>query len=198
MKFNIYINNEEINVEFSKNRGLKHNYLKIVDEKNIRVKGNYFFTLKDAKMFVDSKITWIEKHITNIQNKKINEHEFYYLGKKETIFEFEHKFNDLNEFYMQKAKDFIPKIVERYSSLMNCYPTSLKFRKNRSRWGSCSYKNSINLNIYLMKLPIEAIEYVVIHELAHINHKNHSKKFWDFVETYCPNYKYIEKILKKY
>lgn len=198
MQFNIFLNNEEIKVEFIKNKRIKHSYLKILDEKNLRVKGNSFFTINDAKEFVLSKSSWIQKHISNIKNKKISQDEFYYLGRKYSLKTFDVEIINLDEFYANKAKEIIPKMVEKYSEQMQLYPATLKFRKNKSRWGSCSYKNNINLNIYLMKLPLEAIEYVIVHELAHIEHKNHSKMFWNLVEKYKSDYKLTEKTLKKY
>lgn len=198
MEFKIYVNDEEVNVLFVKNRRLKHSYMKILDEKNIRIKGNLFFTKNDAKEFIDSKSLWIEKQITRLKNKKMTNDEFYYLGEKQTLETFNEEIKDLDEFYRTKSKEIIPKIVDIYSEEMQLYPKSLKFRKNKSRWGSCSFSNNINLNILLMKLPLEAIEYIVVHELAHIKHKNHSKNFWDLVLKHKPHYKSIEKIIKNY
>ena len=198
MEFTIYINDEEVNVLFVKNRRLKHSYMKILDEKNIRIKGNLFFTKNDAKEFIQSKSLWIEKQITRLKNKKMTNDEFYYLGEKYTLETFGEEIKDLDEFYRTKSKEIIPKIIDIYSEEMQLYPKSLKFRKNKSRWGSCSFSNNINLNILLMKLPLEAIEYIVVHELAHIKHKNHSKNFWDLVLKHKPNYKSIEKIIKNY
>ena len=198
MEFKIYIGNEEINVLFVKNQKLKHSYMKIIDEKNIRIKGNYHFTTNDAKEFIHSKSLWIQKHISRIKNKKITQDEFYYLGKKYTFETFDEPITNLDEFYRKKSKEIIPQIVDNYSDKMQLFPNSLKFRKNKSRWGSCSHLNNINLNIYLMKLPLLAIEYVVIHELAHIKHKNHSKIFWNLVQNYMPEYKNVEKMIKSY
>ena len=198
MEFKISFNDEEINIIFLKKARLKHSYMKILDEKNIRIKGNLFFTKNDAKEFIYSKSEWIQKHITRLKKKKISSNEFYYLGEKYTLETFDEEIKDLDEFYRTKSKEIIPKIVDIYSLQMQLYPKSLKFRKNKSRWGSCSTSNNINLNILLMKLPIEAIEYVVIHELAHIQHKNHSRRFWDLVLKHKPNYKSIEKIIKNY
>ena len=81
---------------------------------------------------------------------------------------------------------------------MNLFPTSISYRKNKRTWGSCNYKNGLNFNILLMKFPIEVMEYVIIHELSHIKHKNHSKDFWNLVSFYCPNYKEVEKSFKKF
>ena len=172
MQFKIAIGDNEINVLFEKKARLKHSYIKILDEKNIKIKGNFFFTKNDAKKFIHSKSQWIEKHITHLKSKKLSEDEFFYMGEKYIRRDFKEKFISLDEFYRQKAQELIPSIVKQYSEQMQLYPQSLKFRKNKSRWGSCSYTNNININIYLMKLPLEAIEYVVVHELEHIKHKN--------------------------
>ncbi len=198
MEFKILINNEEINVLFIKNRRLKNSYMKILDDKNIRIKGNLFFTQNDAKEFIYSKSAWIQKHITKLKNKKLFENEFFYMGEKYTFETFNEKIENIDDFYREKSQESIPKIVEEFSHKMQLYPKSIKFRKNKSRWGSCSFSNNINLNIYLMKLPLEVIKYVVVHELAHIKHKNHSKNFWDLVSLHMPHYKSCEKMIKCY
>jgi len=95
----------------------------------------------------------------------------------------------LNGYYKQEAQKIIPPMVELYSEKMGLMPSNIGFRKAKRRWGSCSSQNSISFNYYLMKLPLPCIEYVVVHELAHIQEKNHSKKFWILVEKYLPNYK---------
>jgi len=198
MEFKVELGDVEINVLFEKKARLKHSYMKILDEKNIRIKGNFFFTKRDAQEFIRSKAAWIQKHISQIKNKKLSNNEFFYMGEKHSRNSFKENFLDLDEFYRNKAQELIPSIVKKYSEQMQLYPQSLKFRKNKSRWGSCSTSNNINLNIYLMKLPLEAIEYVVVHELAHITHKNHSRAFWNLVELHLPNYKSTEKLMKNY
>ncbi|OUR72553.1 hypothetical protein A9Q76_03635 [Arcobacter sp. 31_11_sub10_T18] len=198
MEFIVKLGAHDVNVLFEKKARLKHSYMKILDEKNIKIKGNFFFTKNDAKDFIQSKSQWIQKHITHLKSKKLSENEFFYMGKKYIREDFEETFVNLDEFYRQKAHELIPSIVEKYAEQMQLYPQSLKFRKNKSRWGSCSFSNNINLNIYLMKLPLEAIEYVVVHELAHIKHKNHSRAFWSLVAYYLPQYKMAEKLMKNY
>ena len=81
---------------------------------------------------------------------------------------------------------------------MQLFPTKITFRKAKTRWGSCSSKNSISLNIALAALPRSLSDYIIIHELAHIKHKNHSKAFWALVQKYYPNYKDAKEELKKF
>jgi hypothetical protein len=103
-----------------------------------------------------------------------------------------------NKFYLQKSHKHIVPEVEKWSKIMNLYPRAIKFRKTKRQWGSCSGLNHISFNTMLMKLPPNVIEYVIIHELAHIKHKHHKKDFWALVENYCPNHKTIRKQLKEY
>ena len=74
---------------------------------------------------------------------------------------------------------------------------NLKIRKMKTRWGVCNRKNNnITLNLELFRYDIECLDYVIIHELSHFLEPNHSKKFWDIVKKYCPDYKEIRKKLR--
>ncbi|MBE6762161.1 MAG: M48 family metallopeptidase [Ruminococcaceae bacterium] len=97
----------------------------------------------------------------------------------------------------QKAKEILPKRVEYYSKIMQLYPKSIKINHAKTRFGSCSSQNNINFSVYLMLYPVEAIDYVVVHELAHIKYKNHQKEFYNLVEKYLPNYKKYAALLKR-
>lgn len=72
----------------------------------------------------------------------------------------------------------------------------VSIRKQKSRWGSCSRNGHISLNQNLMVFNLETIDYVILHELAHLVHMNHSTAFWDLLSSWCPNYKTYEKNLK--
>jgi predicted metal-dependent hydrolase len=86
--------------------------------------------------------------------------------------------------------------VNFFSALMSVTPAKVKISDARTRWGSCSGKNSVNLNWRLMLCPAEIRDYVIIHELAHISHKNHGAKFWARVAEFSPNYKICREWLK--
>jgi hypothetical protein len=79
-------------------------------------------------------------------------------------------------------------LIERHAPRLGVAPRSLKIKTQKSRWGSCGPNNDINMNWLLMLAPPEAMEYVVVHELCHIIHKNHSKDFWGLVAEHLPAY----------
>jgi len=106
--------------------------------------------------------------------------------------------NQIDEFYKYKAKETIVPMVEKQANVMSLYPTAISFRKTKRQWGSCSSKNRLSFNTGLIKLPLDVIQYVIIHELTHIKHKHHQKAFWQEVERYSPNYKELELQLKEY
>lgn len=102
----------------------------------------------------------------------------------------------VDRFYKQKALEKINPLVDTWSTTMRLVPSHVGYRKAKTRWGSCSARNRISFNYYLMKLPLSLVEYVVVHELAHIRHKNHSLKFWGLVGDYMEDYKERELKIK--
>ena len=98
----------------------------------------------------------------------------------------------IDNFYKEESKQLIPLLVAKWSNRMALVPTNIRFRKTKRQWGSCSGKNILSFNTMLMKLPLSVIQYIIVHELAHIEHKHHQKSFWDLVEgisgevTECP------------
>ena len=95
------------------------------------------------------------------------------------------------------AREYIPKRVEYYAEIMNVKPNGYKITSAKKRFGSCSSKNSLCFSYLLMLYPKDAIDYVVVHELAHIKHHNHQKEFYDFIEEILPDYKERNKLLKQ-
>ncbi len=118
----------------------------------------------------------------------------WYLGEKSSIDNLEKRFVQL------LVEEFTPFIEERVSQIN---ATSFNFTYGKvdvklvhSKWGHCSYKNDLLFNIKLLNAPLEVLDYVIYHELAHIKEKNHSRRFWDLVRMHCPNYKELRKTLK--
>ncbi len=175
MNSKIIYNNQTINFTIVRKPTLKHTYITIQRNGKVVIKANRFVSEKCIDEFVLKKASWILKKQSFFKQNYL--HNNYQITKEE-------------------AKKVITPLVEKWSKIMNLYPTNITFRNNKTRWGSCSTKNRLSFNIWLLKFPLETIEYVVVHELAHIKYKNHSKEFWSFVESFLPDYKLRQLKLK--
>lgn len=196
MSFQIEINKIIVTVKLENKKNIKHCYLRILKADLIQIRANKYFTIFDAKDLINRKKEWIESSIQKMSEKSLNDDEFLFLGETKNYNDYNIK--NIDKFYRAEIEKILPQKVEEFSKKMNLFPTSISYRKNKRTWGSCNYKNGLNFNILLMKFPIEVMEYVIIHELSHIKHKNHSKDFWNLVAFYCPNYKEVEKSFKKF
>lgn len=92
--------------------------------------------------------------------------------------------------FQREFKKALPEIVNKLTTQMNLHPKKISVRDTKSRWGSCSSEGNISLSWRLMMAPPEVMEYVIIHELAHLMHMNHSKSFWHLVAHHCPTYRH--------
>ena len=101
-------------------------------------------------------------------------------------------------FYREKAKQKIDKLVKKYTQQMQLFPEYVGYKESNTKWGSCSPRNRITFNPEIMKLSSSLIEYAVIHELAHIAYKNHSKEFWRLVAKFMSDYKEKEALLRSF
>ena len=134
--------------------------------------------LSDVKKVVESYRDWLEKAIE--ASKRLPE----LPDERE------------QEALRRKAKQLLPPLVDRWAKVMGVTPTSLRITSARTRFGSCSGRNGLCFSLFLMQYPPEAIEYVVVHELSHIRHHDHSAAFWATVERYLPDYRSRKKLLK--
>lgn len=154
--------------------------LSIDDDLIAVVRAPYYASCEDIDLFVNSHSEWLEQ----VTAKKRALLEKYNISDKELCN------------LIEAAADYIPKRVEYYSAIMGVKPSAVKITKAKKRFGSCSSKNSICFSCYLMLYPQQAIDYVIVHEIAHIKHHNHSKSFYSFIEQYMPDYKQRERLLK--
>lgn len=103
----------------------------------------------------------------------------------------------LSKFYYEKAVLHLNRRVRILSEQVKLYPKKITFRNQKTRWGSCSPDTSISLNWKLITFGERTIDYVIIHELCHIKHPNHSQRFWTLVQSHCIDFKRIDKSLNK-
>lgn len=104
----------------------------------------------------------------------------------------------LKNWLKQTAYLHFEKRLSYWSEKMLCSYTELHIRQQKTCWGSCSTKKSIQLNYKLIFVPIHLLDYIIVHELAHTKHMNHSNKFWNLVAYYIPNYQLCKKELNQY
>lgn len=167
----MYKKYRDYNLKIVINKKLKHSYIQIDKNKNILLK-----TPNNSQVFIDKileeKSSWIQKQFLKIDN-------FISIEKE--------------ELYSQK---FIEGRVVYFSQLMQLEYSQLKFKKMKSRWGSCNSHKVITLNSELTRIKKELIDYVVVHELAHLKYMNHSKIFHQLVEEFLLNANKYRKELK--
>jgi len=94
---------------------------------------------------------------------------------------------ELIKWYRQRFAEIIKERIEKFSQQLKVIPCKVVIKDQKTRWGSCSKKGNINLNWRLVMAPIDIIDYVVVHELCHLKVMNHSKDFWNLVESILPS-----------
>jgi len=210
-----YISFKELKIKYICKLSLKHSYISIKDSEVI------LKTPRVSKSYIEQllleKESWIRKQLLKDSNKELIEfklgEEILLFGRVESlnsndfkglhdsilklkIKNSEHILKCYNKFYKEFSENYLTKRVEFFSKIMGLNYTQLKFRKMKTRWGSCNSLGRITLNIELLKIKKELIDYVVVHELAHLKHMNHSKEFHSFVEKYLHNSKLLQKELR--
>ena len=102
----------------------------------------------------------------------------------------------VSRWYKHEAEQFFVERVAHYAPLLKVAPRTIKLSEAKTQWGSCTAHGSVRLNVQLIKLPPRLIDYVVVHELAHLRELNHSAAFWRVVESSCPDYAGLRAELK--
>jgi len=206
-------------------KSLKNTYIE-VDKNGVRIRTNEQTSDEELEAYIIKKASWISKNLQGYRGRDdlelVTGARLYYLGRSYYVevnpsevdevrvtfvhskFQIEAPLNvsqmalhqAVDAFYKEKAMKKIDPLVKKWSKLMEVVPEYVGYRKAEKRWGSCSPSNRISFNYHLMKLSSSLIEYVVIHELAHIRHKNHSKEFWSEVKRFLPEYRSKDEKIK--
>ncbi|MDD3452755.1 MAG: DUF45 domain-containing protein [Bacilli bacterium] len=191
----------------------KNTYIRVKEDLKIYVTTSYLITNNQIKKILDSNYSYLIKMLNKRQVKKDKDEKFYFLGKPyDIIFMpntsidiydnriYAQNQNQLNKWLNKKTEEiFTFELNKIYNYFDEKIPfPKLKIRKMKTRWGVCNKKdNSVTLNFELIKYDLTKLDYVIVHELSHFIHFNHSASFWKLVEKYCENYKQIRKQLKE-
>lgn len=187
------------------------------------VRAPFYVSEQKIMDFVLCKQKWIESKILKVQkfDEKYSEITMsdgdfiFFLGDKYPI----NLKNDINTVFLDSDKIYVPDTdsskelladwlkeqaltvisqrVKKYESVMQVCCNSVKISNAKSRWGCCTSSNNVNFTWRLIMCPLTVIDYVVVHELSHITHKNHSRLFWCRVESFLPLYRQEENWLKQ-
>jgi predicted metal-dependent hydrolase len=195
---------------------LKHSYISITNEFEVVVK-----TPNVPKIYIENflknKESWIRKKLSEMEQNKLLEvnledevalfGEIYSIDMPQAkalrdklaklkVNSNKNIINTYNIFYKEYSDKYITQRVEYFSKKMSLSYDGIKYRKMKSRWGSCNSNKILTFNTELIKVKKELIDYVVVHELAHLKYMNHSKTFHIFVDKFLPDSRFYRKELK--
>lgn len=161
--------------------------LEISPDLQITVRAPYHISDVRIREFVESKQTWILKHLAIMQDRQA--HDPIPAGV----------ISDKELRHMTKeARIIIPERVKYVAKIIGVTYGQITIRHQKTRWGSCSSSGNLNFNCMLMATSPELIDYVVVHELCHRKQMNHSPLFWKEVEEILPDYRNLRSRLREY
>lgn len=169
-------------INMERSHRAKHINISVKPFRGVRVAVPRGVSFASAERFARSKAGWIKKHLDQMQQLELAA-------------------RDISENHPIDRQDARRRLVERLNHLADKYGFKYNrvFIKNqKTRWGSCSTKNNINLNVNLVRLPQELIDYTILHELVHTRVKNHSQRFWDQMDLLLGDAKKVDKKLRAY
>lgn len=211
MEFILDDNIYEVVIERKNNKNL---YIRVKEDMKIYVMCNYLTTKSSIKKVLEENKKSLRKMINKVVKDNTNSSKFFYLGKNYDIINDDNisEISIVGNTIYTKDKTMLDKwykeeiiriFDERYVYIYNHFNENikspiLKIRSMKTRYGVYNKKNhTITLNSKLIEFDIEKIDYVIIHELSHIIHFDHSKEFWDLVSKYCKDYKRIRKEMRE-
>ena len=183
------------------------------------------FDVDKIEQVIESKRSWIYKSLaewedlnrTRVHREYVNGESFLYFGRnyrlqlvKEQLEALTFHYGQFKlldtevtsapehfkSFYKKKLQQRLNERLKLYQPKMKLKPASIRVMELQNRWGSCTAKGAINLHWKCAMLPLSVLDYVIVHELAHLEDKNHSPKFWRAIEKVMPDYDEAKKWLK--
>ncbi|MBP9997426.1 MAG: M48 family metallopeptidase [Lachnospiraceae bacterium] len=175
--------NKEMEIEIIRSKR-KTIGLEISSDGKIVLRAPMYATRRQIDSFISSKEDWINRTLIKLEKRHAAMPQYPALSHKDLLA------------LRAKAKKTIPLRVDYYADQMGLSYNRIAIKCQRTMWGSCSAEHNLNFNCLLLLTPIEVMDYVIVHELCHLIHLNHSAAFWAEVAKYMPNYATYKKWLK--
>ncbi|MGT0070521.1 M48 family metallopeptidase [Helicobacter pylori] len=188
---------DDIPITIQKSKKIKTLSLNITPSLEVILKMPDSCSQARVHAFLKEQKAWLQKTLSAMQKKYSLLHSQTYQNKI-LVFDEEKNANDYTLTELKKIlKTYLKQKLPLIAQKMQTSYTHFSVRNNAKVLGSCSYYNRLSFALLLVCTKKEAIDYVIIHELAHTIHKNHSKNFWHCVEIFCPNYRALREHLKQ-
>ncbi|MBE6050673.1 MAG: M48 family metallopeptidase [Clostridium sp.] len=209
----------EYKIEYKKRKTIS---IVIENKNSVLIKVPIGTSNETINKVIEKKRKWIISKLEMMsERKELKENEILYLGnvtkikvivqpfiKRDFVVVINHEIvvnvssrdkykRILEKWLREEAKKVIEDKINKYCTIINKVPKEVKIKEQKTKWGSCTYDNRIFFNWKLIMAREEAIEYVVVHEMCHMIHKNHSKEYWSTVEAFMPSYKKEHNWLKE-
>ena len=221
----VTIHSHPIPVIYRRHARARNYVLRLHANRTVVVTVPHSGTRKFARQFVESRKSWLEKQWRLLEEQKPPPRilrpgmEVLFRGRRETLALLEANpppeliLADQRIPYDPASEDIRPAVethlrrlaiseltrrTEELAAKLQCVVKRVVVRNQRTRWGSCSCHGAISLNWRLIQLPDHVRDYIIIHELMHLRHLNHSPRFWAAVEAACPDYRRAEEWLKRH
>lgn len=211
MIYNIDGTDYKVVIERKNNKNL---YIRVKEDLTVYVTANYLIPKSEIVKILNHNLDSLKKMIDKRLKEQEKSAHIYYLGEKYDLV-FSNIFKEVevdhdkiyakdqkmfDKWYKKEIKNTFEKHLAKIYNLFDekiFFPT-LRIRTMKTRWGVCNIKTkTVTLNSKLIEYKLEALDYVIVHELSHFIHFNHSKEFWNLVEKYIPNYRNIRSYLKE-
>lgn len=179
-----------VNSNRAKNLAIRINQLG-----EVRVTIPRYVSRRKAEAFLMSKRRWIldklsELETTGGDGRMLNEGEELHVRGKDIPVVLQNGCGNIEEaiwkILLNEARDYLPSRVNILAGIHGFEVSEVKVRRMKTRWGSCTTRNIINLNSWLVMLPDHLSDYVILHELVHTRHRDHSKRFWEALDRLTP------------
>lgn len=169
-------------IKMERSRRARHISVSVRPFKGVRVAVPLGVSFASAELFAQSKAGWIRKH----------------LHKMEQMERAAKVVSENNPINRTSARKYLVNRLNHLAAKYGFKYNRVFIKNQKTRWGSCSGKNNINLNVNLVRLPDELIDYTIVHELVHTHIKNHGQRFWDQLDRLLGDAKQLDKALNEY